>query len=73
MFAKFIEHPNDVGESYFTHLTKAIGFGVKMLKLSFICFVHALFPWTFEQKASEEIIDMAEEMEERRELAECED
>lgn len=73
MFSKFIEHPNDVGESYLEHFKKASSFGFKMLKLAFTCFSHAIFPWTFEQNASDEIIDMAEVMEERQELANCDD
>lgn len=73
MISKFVEHPKDVGESYLTHFSKACSFGFKMLKLSFICFSHAVLPWTFEKTASGEIIDMAEEMEERRELMDCED
>lgn len=73
MFSKFVEHPKDVGESYLTHFNKASSFGFKMLKISFVCFSHALLPWTFKKTASGEIIDMAVEMVERRELAECED
>lgn len=73
MLSKFLEHPKDVDETYFEHFKVASGFGIKMLKLAFVCFSHALFPWTFEHKASDDIIDMADCMEERQELAECED
>ena len=73
MFSKFLEHPQKVNETYLEHFKVACGFGLKMLKLAFICFSHALLPWTFEHKASDDIIDMADCMEERQELAECED
>ena len=44
------EHLDEVEMNYFQHMCHA-------WKLSFILFVHGLFPWIWETKASDEIID----------------
>lgn len=43
-----MSHLNDVGHTYFSHLKRA-------WKLSFVLFVHGLFPNIWETKASDEI------------------
>ena len=67
MFTRITEHLESVDESYFEHFSKAAGFSFTCIKLSVICFFHAILPFLFEHKASDEIIDLAECMKERRE------
>tara|TARA_B100001250_G_scaffold181543_1_gene156217 strand:- start:5504 stop:5728 length:225 start_codon:yes stop_codon:yes gene_type:complete len=51
----FKEHPNSVGETYLEHFFKASSFGVKLLLIAIRVFVHAIFPWCFENTASDQV------------------
>ena len=51
----FKHHPNSVGETYFEHFLKAFGFGIKLMLISLRVFIHAIFPWCFENSASDRI------------------
>jgi len=43
----FIQHPNDVGESYMKHFVRATSYSLRILSIGVICFVHALIPYLF--------------------------
>ncbi len=51
----FNKHPNSLGETYLQHFFKSFSFGIKLLMLSTIAFIHALFPWCFENSVSNNI------------------
>ena len=48
----FTEHPQDVGESYLMHAAWAIIFSLHLLFAGVVCFIHAIFPFLFENTAS---------------------
>lgn len=58
----FTRHPASVGESYWSHMATAFGFGARMLRASAACFVHGLLPFLFERTASREIGQLHERM-----------
>jgi Family of unknown function (DUF6356) len=51
----FTEHPASVGETYFEHLRRAMGFSVRMVAGGLACFVHALLPWLHTRTGSDTI------------------
>ena len=65
----FKKHPNSVGETYIQHFLKASGFGFKLLKIAFQAFTHAVFPWFFENSASDQIQELNRVLQERRDSA----
>ncbi|MEX0964630.1 MAG: DUF6356 family protein [Pseudohongiellaceae bacterium] len=46
-------HLNSVNESYFQHMRHALSFTVDMLLGAICCLVHAVFPFLFEDAASQ--------------------
>jgi len=62
----FTEHPASVGESYLQHMCAAMGFSARMLCGALACFIHALFPFTFQHTGSDCISDLHERMSARR-------
>lgn len=40
----FIDHPNEVGESYGEHFAVATGFGISLLAGGLGCLIHAFVP-----------------------------
>lgn len=68
----FVEHPREVGESYFEHMAASGRFGLKLLRLAGCAFVHALVPGVFKTTVSDEIKATARTMGMRAEEArEC--
>ena len=65
----FLEHPRDVGESYFVHMGHASSYGFRVLKIAVMCFVHALVPAVFKTAASRRICEMADELDDRAQVA----
>lgn len=57
----FTDHPHEVGETYWTHLWFALGWSRKLALLSLISFLHALFPFLFEDTVSTRLIRLYEE------------
>lgn len=51
----FREHPNSVGETYLQHFVTACSFGIKLIFIAIRVFIHAIFPWCFENSASNQI------------------
>ena len=62
----FNDHPNAVGETYFQHFFKACGFGIKLILMAVRVFVHAIFPWCFEHTTSDEISELNDVLQNRK-------
>ena len=43
----FFDHPAEIGEGYFEHQKNAFKISIKLLKLSMIVTIHAIFPCLF--------------------------
>jgi Family of unknown function (DUF6356) len=48
----FIDHPNSLGESYWTHHSHAMGFGIELVRGGLACIIHAVVPGLFAKTAS---------------------
>jgi len=62
----FTEHLDEVGETYFTHMGKALGFAAAMAVAVAACLVHAVFPFLFVRSGSDRIERLHELMIVRR-------
>ncbi len=62
----FKEHPNSVGETYFTHFFKSFSFGLKLILIAVRAFTHAIFPWCFEHSTSDKIKELNDVLQDRR-------
>ena len=62
----FKDHPNSVGETYFQHFVKSCSFGIKLILIAFRAFVHAIFPWCFEQSTSDRIKKLNDILQDRK-------
>jgi len=62
----FNKHPKEVGETYFQHLWVALKYSFKLLLLFIISFIHSIFPFIFKTTVSAKIIEMAEELKNRK-------
>lgn len=58
----FTNHPKNIGESYLLHLWHAGKFGFLMLVAGVACLIHAVFPFLFEQTASNILFKMIDHM-----------
>jgi hypothetical protein len=58
----FVDHPSSVGETYFEHQRRALGFAGAMFLGSVACFVHSLVPAAFTSTASRTISRLYERM-----------
>ncbi|MFC7377933.1 DUF6356 family protein [Brevundimonas sp. GCM10030266] len=58
----FADHPREVGESYFEHMGQALGFCLKLARLSGCALAHAVVPGVHKTTVSDEIKRMAREM-----------
>ena len=61
----FTNHPNKIGESYFKHFIKGISFSLKLITISLKVFVHAIFPFIFENSASDKIRELNDILQKR--------
>lgn len=48
----FTDHPDDVGESYFTHLAWSLYYSLCFFIAGFAAFIHAFFPFLFKTTGS---------------------
>ena len=62
----YTKHPKEVGETYFQHLWIALKYSFKLLLLFVITFIHSIFPFIFKTTVSAKIIEMAEELKNRK-------
>ena len=67
--SEFMEHPASVGESYTGHLVQAGGFGWRMIRAGFACWLHGLFPFLCVTSGSDTVQSLHAEMSARRERA----
>ncbi|MBV9621089.1 MAG: hypothetical protein JO341_08705 [Gammaproteobacteria bacterium] len=58
----FTAHPASVGESYFEHLGRAVGFGTRMVCAGFACLLHGLMPFLFVRTGSRAIAELNDRM-----------
>ena len=65
----FVDHPREVGESYFQHAGVATRMGWKLAKLSGCAFIHAVMPGAHKTTVSTTIKRMADDMGYRAEIA----
>ncbi|WP_419421112.1 DUF6356 family protein [Legionella sp. D16C41] len=54
----FTKHPNEIGESYFQHMAFALKFSFNMFLGAVACFLHGLFPFTFQKTGSNLVLKM---------------
>ena len=62
----FTKHPQSVGETYFEHMKKAMRYGLRIQIVAIIIFIHALFPFLFEQNGGDEIDKINKELQHRK-------
>lgn len=62
----FIEHPHNVGESYFEHMAVAFGFGFKMLGGALACIIHGIVPGLFVCSGSKTIVCLHDRLQAKR-------
>jgi len=60
MHNPFKSHPTDIGETYCEHMWHAGKFAALMLIGGTACLIHAIFPFLFEQTASNMLFKMTE-------------
>ena len=61
----FTDHPHSIGETYWQHMKFASQFGGNMLLGSFVCFIHAVFPFLFQKTGSNILLKMTHHFVER--------
>ena len=62
----FTKHPNGIGESYLKHLIKGIIFSLKLVPIAIKIFIHAIFPFLFENSASNKIAELNRVLQDRK-------
>lgn len=62
----FFDHPAEIGEGYFEHQKNAFKISIKLLKLSLIVTIHAIFPCLFTDTGSENIKKLNNKLVERK-------
>lgn len=62
----FFDHPAEIGEGYFEHQKNAFRISIKLLKLSMIVTIHAIFPCLFTDTGSENIKKLNNKLIERK-------
>jgi hypothetical protein len=65
----FLEHPQEVGESYTEHAAAASRYGWRLLEASTCAFIHALIPSLHKTTASDRVRAMAAELNGRAMIA----
>ena len=66
MVNPFTKHPKEVNETYLQHMWCALKFSCKLEFLSWCAFVHAIFPFWFKTTASDEIKELNDCMQKRK-------
>ena len=62
----FHEHPAAAGESYFEHMFFAVGFSRRLMRAALAALAHGFVPSLCETTASSTVLDLNEELIERR-------
>lgn len=58
----FMDHPKEVGETYFEHMAASAKFGGLLLKLAGCAFLHALVPALHRSTVSDTVRSLAKDM-----------
>jgi Family of unknown function (DUF6356) len=58
----FTDHPASVGETYFEHLGRALGFAARMMLAGIACAIHGVLPFLFVRTGSGVVIDLYDRM-----------
>lgn len=61
----FTDHPQQVGETYFSHAKEALRFSLTMFVGSVACFIHAIFPFLYQKTASNLLTKMVKRYQSR--------
>jgi len=64
----FTKHPKEVNESYLQHLWVAMKYSLTLFLLFLIAFIHSIFPFIFKNTTSKKIINLAEDLKDRKKL-----
>jgi len=64
----FTKHPKEVNESYLQHLWVAMKYSFTLFLLFLIAFIHSIFPFIFKNTTSKKIINLAEDLKDRKKL-----
>lgn len=59
-------HLKEVNESYFMHLFYAVKYGIVLILLGFVCFLHGLIPNLFISTASDTMHSILAEIDNRK-------
>ena len=62
----FVDHPEEVGETYLEHLWAALGFAGTLLMAACQCFLHALIPGLCRKSASRKVEGLVYTMQRQR-------
>ena len=62
----FTKHPHSVGETYLQHMFNAISFSFRLEGLSFVAFVHSIFPFLFEKRTGDSVKKLNDELQGRQ-------
>ena len=62
----FTKHPHAIGETYFQHLLKGVGFSIKLVFIALKVFIHAIFPCFFEHSASDKVAELHDVLQKRK-------
>lgn len=65
----FLEHPQEVGETYAEHASAASRYGWRLLQASACAYIHALVPGLHKTTASDRVRAMAAELNGRAKIA----
>jgi len=65
----FLEHPQEVGETYAEHAAASSRYGWRLLRASACAFIHALVPGLHKTTASDRVRAMAVELNGRAKVA----
>ena len=65
IFKIFTDHPSSVKETYFEHMSIALGFSLRLAYSSFATLVHSLFPFLFKKTASNTIKELYDKINSR--------
>ena len=52
LIKKLQEHPSEVGETYWQHLSHASFFSARLFLAGGVCFIHAILPFCFKKTGS---------------------
>ncbi len=62
LYRLFLEHPEEVGETYWEHFAAASKYGWRLLKAASMAYTHAFVPGKCKTAASDRVRSMAAEL-----------